>query len=84
MEEPTTKESVRRYIIATSDVVYELYVVGLDRFDDGSLVRIYLHSYGRMTTFDREEDIYLVKPEQIGENFITNEEWRNIQLKKIL
>lgn len=70
--------------MATSDVLDEFHVVGLDRFDDGSLVRIYLHSYGRMTTFDREEDIYLVKQEQIGKNFITKEEWRNIQIKKIL
>lgn len=84
MAESPTKESVRKYIIATSDVLDEFHVVGLDRFDDGSLVRIYLHSYGRMTTFDREEDIYLVKQEQIGKNFITKEEWRNIQIKKIL
>lgn len=84
MAESPTKESVRKYIIATSDVLAELHVVGLERFDDGSLVRIYLHSYGRMTTFDREEDIYLVRHEQIGKNFITKEEWRNIQIKKIL
>ena len=82
--EPPTKESVRKYIIATSDVFGEFHVIGLDRFEEGSLVSIYLHSYGRMTTFDKNGNIYVVKHEEIDENFITNEEWRNIQLKKIL
>ena len=84
MAESPTKESIRKYIIATSDVFGEFYVVGIDRFEEGSLVRIYLHSYGRMTTFDKYGNIYVVKHEEIDENFITNEEWRNIQLKKIL
>lgn len=84
MAELPTKESIRKYIIATSDVFGEFYVVGIDRFEEGSLVRIYLHSYGRMTTFDKYGNIYVVKHEEIDENFITNEEWRNIQLKKIL
>lgn len=84
MEESPTKESVRKYIIATSDVFGEFHVVGIDRFEEGSLVRIYLHSYGRLTTFDKQGNIYVVKHEEIDENFITNEEWRNIQLKKIL
>lgn len=82
--EPPTKESVRKYIIATSDVFGEFHVIGIDRFEEGSLVSIYLHSYGRMTTFDKNGNIYVVKHEEIDENFITNEEWRNIQLKKIL
>ena len=82
--EPPTKESVRKYIIATSDVFGEFHVIGIDRFEEGSLVSIYLHSYGRMTTFDKYGNIYVVKHEEIDENFITNEEWRNIQLKKIL
>ena len=82
--EPPTKESVRKYIIATSDVFGEFHVIGIDRFEEGSLVSIYLHSYGRLTTFDKYGNIYVVKHEEIDENFITNEEWRNIQLKKIL
>lgn len=84
MAESTTKESVRKYIMSTSDVVGDFHAVGIDRFEEGSLVRIYLHSYGRMTTFDRNGNIYLVKHEDIDENFITKEEWRSIQLKKIL
>ena len=84
MAESPTKESVRKYIIATSDVYGEFHVIGIDRFEEGSLVSIYLHSYGRMTTFDKYGDIYLVKYEEIDENFITNEKWRNIQLQKIL
>ena len=84
MSESPTKENVRKYIIATSDVFGEFHVVGIDRFEDGSLVSIYLHSYGRLTTFDKNGDIYVVKYEEIDENFITNEKWRNIQLKKIL
>ena len=84
MAESPTKESVRKYIIATSDVFGEFHVIGIDRFEEGSLVSIYLHSYGRMTTFDKNGNIYVVKHEEIDENFITNEEWRNIQLKKIL
>jgi hypothetical protein len=84
MAESPTKESVRKYIIATSDVYGEFHVIGIDRFEEGSLVSIYLHSYGRMTTFDKNGDIYLVKYEEIDENFITNEKWRNIQLQKIL
>ena len=84
MAELPTKENVRKYIIATSDVFGEFHVVGIDRFEDGSLVSIYLHSYGRLTTFDKNGDIYVVKYEEIDENFITNEKWRNIQLKKIL
>lgn len=84
MEESPTKESVRKYIIATSDVFGEFHVVGIDRFEEGSLVRIYLHSYGRLTTFDKQGNIYVVKHEEIDENFITNDTWRNIQLKKIL
>lgn len=83
MAESPTKESVRKYIIANHDVVGEFHVVGLERFDDGSLVRIYMHSYGRMTTFDREEDIYLVREEEIGKNFVEKKEWRNKQLEKI-
>ena len=84
MAELPTKESIRKYIIATSDVFGEFYVVGIDRFEEGSLVRIYLHSYGRMTTFDEEGNIYVVDDEEIGKNFIESEEWRSIQLKKIL
>jgi hypothetical protein len=84
MAESPTKESVRKYIIATSDVYGEFHVIGIDRFEEGFLVSIYLHSYGRMTTFDKNGDIYLVKYEEIDENFITNEKWRNIQLQKIL
>jgi hypothetical protein len=84
MSESPTKESVRKYIIATSDVFGEFHVVGIDRFEEGSLVRIYLHSYGRLTTFDKQGNIYVVKHEEIDENFITNDTWRNIQLKKIL
>ena len=84
MAESPTKESVRKYVIATSDVFGEFYVIGIDRFEEGSLVIIYLHSYGRLTTFDKNGNIYVVKYEEIDENFITNEKWRNIQLQKIL
>ena len=84
MEKSPTKESVRKYIIATSDVFGEFHVVGIDRFEEGSLVIIYLHSYGRLTTFDKHGTIYVVKHEEIDENFITNEVWRNIQIQKIL
>jgi hypothetical protein len=84
MAESPTKESVRKYIIDTSDVFGEFHVMGLDKFVDGTVVKIYLHSYGRMTTFDKEDNIYVVKHEEIDENFITNEEWRIIQLNKIL
>ena len=70
MAESPTKESVRKYIIATSDVFGEFHVIGIDRFVEGS--------------FDKYGNIYVVKHEEIDENFITNEEWRNIQLKKIL
>ena len=82
--EPPTKESVRKYVIATNEVFDELHVIGIDRFEDGTLVSIYLHSYGRLTTFDKNDNIYVVKYEEIDKNFITNEEWRNIQLQKIL
>mgnify|MGYP000346765819 CR=1 FL=1 len=84
MAESPTKESVRKYVEENCDVIAELYAVNVDRFVDGSLVKIYLHSYGRMTTFDKEDNIYVVKHEEIDENFITNEEWRIIQLNKIL
>jgi hypothetical protein len=84
MSESPTKERVRKYVIATSDVFGEFHVIGIDRFEDGTLVSIYLHSYGRLTTFDKNRNIYLVRHEQIDQNFITNEKWRNIQLKKIL
>jgi hypothetical protein len=36
-----------------------------------------------MTTFDKNSDIFLVKEEDIGKNFIEKEEWRNKQLEKI-
>jgi hypothetical protein len=84
MAESPTKESVRKYIIATSDVFGEFHVVGLDKFVDGTAVKIYLHSYGRMTTFDKEDNIYVVKSVEIDNNFIEKEEWRIIQLNKIL
>ena len=84
MAESPTKESVRKYVIATSEVFGEFHVIGIDRFEEGSLVSIYLHSYGRLTTFDKNGNIYVVKYEEIDKNFITNKEWRNIQLKKIL
>lgn len=80
----STKEYIKDYIISTSDVFGEFHVIGIDNFDDGSLVVIYSHSYGRMTTFDEEGNIYVVDDDEIGKNFIANEEWRNIQLKKIL
>ena len=83
MVQPPTKESVRRYVEETCEVVMELYVIGIDRFVDGSFVKIYLHSYNRMTTFDKNSDIFLVKEEDIGKNFIEKEEWRNKQLEKI-
>jgi hypothetical protein len=61
----------------------ELYAVDNDRFVDGTLVKIYLHSYGRMSTFDKNGDIYLVDLNDIGKNFFEKEEWRNKQLEKI-
>ena len=41
MVQPPTKESVRRYVEKTCEVVMELYVIGIDRFVDGSFVKIY-------------------------------------------
>jgi hypothetical protein len=79
-----TKESVKKYVEENCDVIAELYAVNIDRFVDGSLVKIYLHSYDRMSTFDKYGNIYLVKHEEIDENFITNKEWRIRQLNKIL
>jgi len=84
MAQPSTKESVRKYIEETCDVIAELYVINVDRFVDGSLVKIYLHSYGRMSTFDEDGNIYVVNQNDIGEKFIEKEEWRIMQLKKIL
>lgn len=81
---PSTKEYIKDYIISTSDVFGEFHVIGIDRFEEGSLAVIYSHSYGRMTTFDEEGNIYVVDDEEIGKNFIESEEWRSIQLKKIL
>jgi hypothetical protein len=78
------KENIKNYIITTSDEFGDYHVVGLDRFVDGTAVKIYLHSYGRMTTFDKEDNIYVVKNAEIGNNFIEKEEWRTIQLNKIL
>jgi hypothetical protein len=83
MDRPT-KESVRKYVEETCEVFSELYAVGVDRFVDGSLVKIYLHSYGRMSTFDQYGNIYVVNINDIGEKFIEKEEWRTKQLKKIL
>jgi hypothetical protein len=80
----TTKESVKKYIEENCDVIAELYVVNVDRFVDGSLVKIYLHSYDRMSTFDDDDNIYVVKQQDIGNNFIEKEEWRIRQLNKIL
>jgi hypothetical protein len=84
MAQSTTKESVRKYIEGTCDVISELYTVDIDRFVDGSLVKIYMHSYGRMSTFDNDGNIYVVNPNEIGNNFIEKEEWRIRQLNKIL
>jgi hypothetical protein len=84
MAQPSTKESVRKYVEETYDVIAELYAVNVDRFVDGSLVKIYLHSYGRMSTFDEDGNIYVVYPSDFGEKFIEKEEWRIRQLKKIL
>jgi hypothetical protein len=79
----STKESVRKYVEENYDIYLELYVFDIDRFIDGTLVKIYLHSYNRMTTFDKNSDIFLVKEEEIGKNFIEKKEWRNKQLEKI-
>lgn len=79
----STKESVRNYVEENYDIYLELYVFDIDRFIDGTLVKIYLHSYNRMTTFDKNSDIFLVKEEEIGKNFIEKKEWRNKQLEKI-
>jgi hypothetical protein len=79
-----TKESVKKYIEENCDVIAELYTVNVDRFVDGSLVKIYLHSYDRMSTFDDDGNIYVIKKHDIGNNFIEKEEWRIIQLNKIL
>lgn len=79
----TTKESVRKYVEENYDIYLELYVIDIDRFINGTLVKIYLHSYNRMTTFDKNSDIYLVKEEEIDKNFIKKEEWRNKQFEKI-
>jgi hypothetical protein len=84
MAKSPTKESVRKYVEETCDVIAELYVVNVDRFVDGTLVKIYLHSYGRMSTFDKNSNIYLVNPNDFGEKFIEKEEWRIRQLNKIL
>lgn len=84
MAQPSTKESVRKYVEETCDVIAELYAVNVDRFVDGSLVKIYMHSYGRMSTFDKDNNIYVVDPNDFGEKFIGKEEWRIIQLNKIL
>ncbi len=83
MAQQPTKESVRRYVEENYDIYLELYVVDIDRFIDGTLVKIYLHSYNRLTTFDKNNDIYLVKDEEIGKNFIEKKEWRNKQFEKI-
>ena len=83
MEESTTKEIVRKYVEENYDIYLELYVIDIDRFINGTLVKIYLHSYNRMTTFDKNSDIYLVKEEEIDKNFIKKEEWRNKQFEKI-
>ena len=79
----STKKSVRKYVEENYDIYLELYVFDIDRFIDGTLVKIYLHSYNRMTTFDKNSDIFLVKEEEIGKNFIEKKEWRNKQLEKI-
>ena len=84
MAESPTKESVRKYVEENCDVIAELYAVNVDRFVDGSLVKIYLHSYDRMSTFDDDDNIYVVKQHDIGNKFIEKEEWRIIQLNKIL
>ena len=61
MSDSPTKESVRKYVIATSEVFGEFHVIGIDRFEDGTLVSIYLHYYGRLTTFYKNDNIYVVK-----------------------
>jgi hypothetical protein len=37
-----------------------------------------------MSTFDDDDNIYVVKQQDIGNNFIEKEEWRIRQLNKIL
>jgi len=77
-----TKESIIKYVEENYNYL-ELYVIDNDRFINGKLVKIYLHSYNRMTTFDKNGDIYLIKEEEIGKKFIKKEEWRNKQFEKI-
>ena len=84
MGNESTKKYVRKYIEETCEVFSEFYTFNNDRFIEGSLVRIYLHSYRRMSTFDKDGNIYVVDFKEIGENFIEKEEWREKQLKKIL
>lgn len=83
MAKPDVKGDTRRYVESSCEVLGEFWATGLDGFKDGSLVRIYLLGYGRMTTFDDSGNIYVVRNEEVGTRFVERGEWRSRQIKKI-
>lgn len=83
MAKPDSKGDTRRHIESTCDVLGEFRATGLERFEEGSIVKIHLHSYGRMTTFDDSGDIYVIRKEEVGTRFIDKEEWRSRQIKNL-
>ena len=62
----------------------EYYVTGLDRFNEGDIVKIYQHTYVRLLTFDKNDELYVIHQNQIHKNFITKKHWRDEQINRII
>ncbi len=67
-----------------SITIGEYYVTGLEKFNEGKIVKIYQHSYIRLLTFDKNGELYIVHHNQINKNFITKEHWRDEQIKRVI
>lgn len=62
----------------------DYYVTGLKDFNEGQVITIYQHSYLRLLTFDKNDQLYTIHTTEIHRNFLTKESWRERQLGKLL
>ena len=75
------------YEITHSEYIGDYYVSGLDRFNEGDLVKIYqLYSQynNRIFCLDRYNQQYRIHPNEFSRNFLNKENWRAKQINKIL
>jgi|LauGreDrversion4_2_1035121.scaffolds.fasta_scaffold659337_1 hypothetical protein len=75
---------LKPFLEKESLILGDYHVSGLKEFNEGQLVKIYEHSYIRLITFDKNQRLYIINNTQINKNFIRKDDWRAIQISKLI